>query len=166
MAAPIFARGKWGVFVAVTLGLVWPGCGDGLFTRGRAPSSPSASPDAALDGNDDTSAPAITNMNVKAGASAIGQLGGSTLTVPSMSFDQDVTLILKAADLRLATYKDKSPTGLWVALPGQVYDATAQTLAGDFFNLDQGPIFFGILKACTDRSTCAALQTCSARLCQ
>src|SRR5258708_8186619 len=128
-------------------------------------------------------------MNVKAGASAIGQLGGSTLTVPSMSFDQDVTLILKAADppipgpvgtvfrveqtpatararnplrfqialaldqqaqaadLRLATYKDKSPTGLWLALPGQVYDATPQTLAGQFFTPGQRAIFFRLLEA-------------------
>ncbi|HEY2903946.1 MAG TPA: hypothetical protein VGL59_25390 [Polyangia bacterium] len=158
--------------------------------------------------SDDGNQSAIYNMPVKAGASAVGQLGDGTLTVPSMSFDQDVVLTLQAAaapipgpigqvfrleqnpigvhsrnalhfaldlapdqqtiavELRLATYKDKAPTGLWVAVPKQAYDPTTHTIAADFFGLDSGPLYFGILRFCTQRSACDAIQVCSGQLCQ
>ncbi|HVR64073.1 MAG TPA: hypothetical protein VMU50_19375 [Polyangia bacterium] len=146
---------------------------------------------------------------MKAGGAAVGQIGSGTVLVPSMSFDQEVTLTLQAvappipgpldsttyrieqaplmvrsrnplrfqvaldanqqpvaADLRLAKYMDKQPTGFWVAVTGQTYDDAHHALGADFFNLDQGPIVFGVLRACADRSMCASLQTCSSRLCQ
>ena len=230
MSARQFARrGRHFFFVCALATVALPvlaGCGEGLVTRPRAsaptdsgqPPGPPAGA-APLDGGPADAEPAdalaetapvpTASVPVKAGASATGQIGNGTVVVPSMSFDQNVTLTLKAvappipgpldgtayrieqaplmvrsrnplrfqmalsadqqtvaADLRLAKYMDKQPIGFWVAVTGQTYNDADHTLGADFFNLDEGPIFFGVLRACTDRSMCTSLQACSSRLCQ
>jgi hypothetical protein len=115
MAAVAIQRRRWiNTFAVVTFAT---GCGDGLYTHSVVPrggdagaqdlASPADSGNLPGDGAVDMGSPgdltgdsgsplAVSTVEIKAGAAAVGELAPAKLTVPSNSYDQDVVVTMQA----------------------------------------------------------------------
>jgi hypothetical protein len=90
---------------------VLSGCGQGIFTRSRsaagwdagAPDRGGLAADAAVG-----DAPTVRSLDIKAGSDGVLQLDQGTVTVRSMSFDEDVVLTIALADATMLGRIDKA----------------------------------------------------------
>ncbi|HET6284900.1 MAG TPA: hypothetical protein VFH73_28345 [Polyangia bacterium] len=68
--------------------------------------------------------------------------------------------------IKLSTYQVRVPVGIWLAAPGQQYNAADHTLWAEFTSLDTAPITFAILRTCANNLACDQRQNCNTNLCQ